>query len=154
VQFRIPDVDQHVSVGAMFDCHVHVLVVTSVIVLYRLLFRTPRYDVVIELTPFPVTPRIDEDHVVAPVIVTGMHQNGVQRVVGRVVGILLLQVRIQRDLLVELEPVIELDRTVGDGIVLEPHQVQVQYGREGGKDDALLGILQSVLARVVLIVAV
>lgn len=51
-------------------------------------------------------------------------------------------------------PVVELDGAVGDGVVLEAHEVQVQHGREGGEDHALLRLLQPVLARVVLVLAV
>lgn len=51
-------------------------------------------------------------------------------------------------------PVVELDGAVGDGVVLEAHEVQVENGREGGEDHALLRLLQPVLARVVLVLAV
>lgn len=51
-------------------------------------------------------------------------------------------------------PVIKLDRAVSDGVVLEPHEVQMQHGREWGENDAFLRLLQSVLARVVLVLTV
>lgn len=51
-------------------------------------------------------------------------------------------------------PVVKLDGAVSDGVVLEAHEVQMQHGREGGEYDALLRLLQPVLARVVLVLAV
>lgn len=87
-------------------------------------------------------------------VVPGMHENSVQSIIGRIVGVRFLQVRVQRDLLVKLEPVVELDGTVGYRIVLETHKVQVQYWRERGEYDSLLGVLQAVFASVVFVVAV
>lgn len=54
-------------------------------------------------THLPVALGVDEDDVVAAVVVARVHEHGVQRVVGRRLR-LLLQVRVQVDVLVELEP--------------------------------------------------
>lgn len=61
-----------------------------------------------------------------------------------------------RVILPEMEyiPVIKLYGAIRDGIILKAHKMQVQYGREGGEDDALFGFLQAVLACVILVFAV
>ena len=43
--------------------------------------------------------------------------------------------------LVATAPVVEFDGAVGDGVVLEPHEVEVQDRRERREDDPLLRIL-------------
>lgn len=48
-ELGLPDVDQHVGVGAV--PHGQVVVVPAVVVLDRLLLRAPRHNVVIEFTP-------------------------------------------------------------------------------------------------------
>lgn len=54
-------------------------------------------------THLPVALGVDEDDVVAAVVVARVNEHSVQRVVGRRLR-LLLQVRVQVDVLVELEP--------------------------------------------------
>lgn len=48
-QLGLPDVDQHVGVGAVPDGQV--IVVAPVVVLDRFLFRTPGHHVIVEFTP-------------------------------------------------------------------------------------------------------
>lgn len=48
-ELGLPDVDQHVGVGAV--PHGQVVVVPAVVVLDRLLLGAPRHDVVVEFTP-------------------------------------------------------------------------------------------------------
>ena len=43
----------------------------------------------------------------------------------------------------ELETIVELHRGVGDRVVLESHQVQMQDGGQLFEEDSLLGILQT-----------
>lgn len=50
-QLRIPYVNQHVSVSAMFHSHRHILILTTVIMLDSFLLRASRNDVIVELTP-------------------------------------------------------------------------------------------------------
>ena len=50
-QQRLADVDQHVGVGAVADRQVQLLVLAAEVVVDRLLPRTPRHHVVVELTP-------------------------------------------------------------------------------------------------------
>jgi hypothetical protein len=45
----------------------------------------------------------------------------------------------------ELASVVEFDRGVCDGIVLEPHQVEVEHRRKLLKNDPLLCILQKII---------
>lgn len=107
----------------MLDRHIHVIVVPPEIMLDGLQLGAPRHHVVVELAPPPVAPWIDKHHVVPTVVVARMHQDGVQRVVGGIGLVRVLQVGVEGDFLIELEPVVELHRTVGDGVALEPHQV-------------------------------
>ena len=54
----------------------------------------------------------------------------------------------------ELASVVELDGAVGDGIILEPHEVEVKHWRELLEHDSLLCVLQTKGPRVVLVVPV
>ena len=51
-------------------------------------------------------------------------------------------------------PVIDFDVGVCDRIVLESHELEVEDGREVEEDNAFLGLLQPVLAGIVLVVPV
>ena len=54
----------------------------------------------------------------------------------------------------ELASVVELDGAVGDGVILEPHEVEVKHWRELLEHDSLLCVLQTKGPRVVLVVPV
>ena len=53
--------------------------------LYRLPLGAPAHDVIVELAPLSVAPGVDEDDVVAAVVVARVHQYSVQEVSGGVV---------------------------------------------------------------------
>lgn len=89
-----------------------------------------------------------------PVIVARMDKNGVQGIIGRIIRFRFLQVSVQRNLLVELEPIVKLHRTIRYRIVLETHQMQMENGRERGKNHALFSVLKTVLAGIVFVIAV
>ena len=54
----------------------------------------------------------------------------------------------------ELASVVKLDGAVGDGVILEPHEVEVKHWRELLEHDSLLCVLQTKGPRVVLVVPV
>lgn len=68
----VPDVDQHVGVGAVATDR-HVVLRAPEVVVDGLLLGAARDHVVVELAPAPVPPGVDEHHVVAPVVVPGVH---------------------------------------------------------------------------------
>ena len=58
-------------------------------------------------------------------------------------GVCVLNVLCEVENLGELTAVVKLDGGVCDGVVLEPHQVKVQYRGKVLEQDTLLGVLQS-----------
>jgi len=69
-------------------------------------------------------------------------------------GLWLTQESIQVEFLVKLKSVIEFNGAVCDGIILEPHQVQVENRWERGKDHTLLCILEAVITSIIFVVTV
>lgn len=91
----------------MFDCHIHVFVMATLVVFERFLLRTPGYDVIVKSAPFTVAFGVDKDRIVAAVIVVAMYQYSVQRVIGRIIRIGILKVIVQRYFLVEFDAIVE-----------------------------------------------
>ena len=75
-----------------------------------------------------------------------VYENCVEQVlvILRAGRVLILHVGQEVQHLGELAAVVELDGGVRDGVVLEPHEVEVQHGRELLKDDSLLRVLEKV----------
>ena len=95
-------------------------------------------DIVVKLAPLAVAVGVDEDDVVSSVVVARVDEDCVKDVEAEVATVV-LAVDLHRLLLViivavvdelvevqgvgELEPVVELDRGVCDGVVLESHEM-------------------------------
>ncbi len=73
-----------------------------------------------------------------------MHKDGVEEVLEVLwaAALLALDEGAEIQQLRELAPVVELDGGVCDWIVLEPHQMEVEDGRELLKDDSFLCVLK------------
>ena len=152
VAVRVAHIDEHVGVGRVAEVGLLGAVAAEVGV-DGVLLRAAADHLVVELEPLAVQVGADEDHVVAAVVVAAVHEHGVERVVGgRRLG--LLQERIELNLLVELVAIVDLYVAVRLRIVLKAHEVQVEHGRKRVEYDALLRLLQTELARVVLVLAI
>lgn len=77
-------------------------------------------------------------------IVPAVHENSVQHVVGRVIGVSLLQEGVKVKLGGEFAPVVDLDVGVCSRIVLEPHQLQNEHRWQREEDNTFLRLLNIV----------
>ena len=70
--------------------------------IYGFLFSTSGHHVVVEFAPFSITFRVDEYYIVTTMVVSGVYENSVQRVVSWSV-LFLLEELVQIQLLGKLE---------------------------------------------------
>ena len=52
------------------------------------------------------------------------------------------------------EPVVKFDGAIRHGVVLESHQMQMEYGRETSEYHTFLCFLQAVLSGIILVVSI
>lgn len=74
-------------------------------------------------------------------IVPAVHENSVQYVVGRVIGVGLLQEGVKVKLGGKFAPVVDLDVGVGSRIILKPHQLQNEHRWQREEDNTFLRLL-------------
>lgn len=55
LQLWITDVHQHVGIGTVFHCHIHIIIMATIIMIYCFLFCASWYDIIIKFAPLQFT---------------------------------------------------------------------------------------------------
>lgn len=55
LQLWITNVHQHVGIGTVFHCHIHVIIMATIVVINCLLFCASRYHIIIKFAPLKFT---------------------------------------------------------------------------------------------------